>query len=138
MFLYTRINKKGLCLTLGILLSLINIINFWGTSVMIALGAVIAEVLWRKLDRNKFSTMLICFTTQIFAWFLGMLLPLTLMTQIYINNFQGYEEVYRGMADMIMGPMMLVYIATTIVGCVLGALVGKQILKKHFVKAGIV
>ncbi len=137
LFLYTRISKNGICLIFGILLALVNLINFWGTSVMIAVGGIVAEIIWRKLDKTKFSTMLICFAVQVFAWFVGMVLPLIIMTDIYVNTFVGYEEVYRGMADMIMGPMLAVYGGATIVGCVAGGFIGKAILRKHFIKAGI-
>ncbi len=138
MFLYTRINKNGACLSLGILMALSNLINFWVISVVILIGAIIAELLWKKLDKRKFSTMVICFTVQIVAWFIGMVLPLIIMTDTYVNTFVGYEEVYAGMANMIMGPMLAVYLATTIIGCVIGAFIGKAVMKKHFIKAGIV
>ncbi len=137
MFLYTRINKNGVCLIIGILMALSNLINFWAISVVILIGAIVAELLWRKLDKKKFSTMVICFTVQVVSWFAGMVLPLIIMTDVYVNTFVGFEEVYQGMADMIMGPMFLVYLATTAIGCVIGAFIGKAVLKKHFVKAGI-
>ncbi len=138
MFLYTRINKNGVALTLGILMALSNLINFWAISVVIFVGAVISELLWRKFNKKKFSTMVICFTVQIVAWFLGMVLPLIIMTDTYVNTFVGYEDIYRGMAEIVMGPMILVYLVTTIVGCIIGSFIGKAVIKKHFVKAGIV
>ncbi len=137
-FLYTRINKNGVCLSIGILMALSNLINFWAISLVIFIGAIIAEMLWRKLDKKKFSTMLICFTVQIVSWFAGMVLPLIIMTDTYVNTFVGYEEIYMGMADMIMGPMLIVYLVATIVGCIVGLFIGKAVMKKHFIKAGIV
>ncbi len=138
MFLYTRINKNGVCLTLGALMALSNLINFWAISVVILLGAIVAEIIWRAFDKKKFQTMVICFTVQIISWFIGMVLPLIIMTDTYVNTFVGFEDIYRGMADIIMGPMLAVYLATTVVGCVVGAFIGKAVMKKHFVKAGIV
>ncbi len=138
MFLYTRINKNGVPLSLGILMALSNLINFWAISVVILVGAIIAELIWRKLDKKKFATMVICFTIQIVAWFVGMILPLMIMTDTYVNTFVGYEEIYQGMADMIIGPMIVVYLTTTIVSCIVGSFVGKAVMKKHFIKAGIV
>ena len=138
MFLYARINKNGVALTLGILMALSNLINFWLISVAILIGAIITELIWRKLDKKKFSTMMLCFTVQIVAWFMGMVIPFFIMTETYINTFVGFEDVYRGMADMIIGPIFAVYLATTITGCIIGSFIGKAVLKKHFIKAGIV
>ncbi len=138
LFLYTRISKNGVCLTIGILMALANLTNFWAISIVIFIGAIAAEIVWRKLDKKKFSTMLICFSVQIVSWFIGMILPLIIMTDTYVNTFKGFEEIYKGMADMIMGPMLAVYLATTVIGCVVGGFIGKIVLKKHFVKAGIV
>ncbi len=105
-------------------MALSNLINFWAIFVVIFVGAVISELLWRKLDKKKFSTMVICFTVQIVAWFLGMVLPLIIMTDTYVNTFVGYEDIYRGMVEIVMGRMSLVYLVTLFLFA--SHLIGKQ------------
>ena len=49
----------------GLIWAAMQLMSFWGVAIVIAIGAVIAELLWDKLDRRKFSTMLLCFTVQV-------------------------------------------------------------------------
>ncbi len=137
LFIYTKINKNSVCFIIGTLIALANLTNFWLISLVIFIGGIVAELIWRKADKKKFSTMTICFCVQILAWFVGMVLPIVVMRETYINAFSGYEEIYAAMADFIVGPMLFVYIAATIIGCIIGAFIGKALLKKHFIKAGI-
>ncbi len=58
--------------------------------------------------------MIICFTVQIAAWFMGMVIPFFIMTETYINTFVGFEDVYKGMSDVIIGPMFAVYLCTIV------------------------
>ncbi len=138
LLLYTKVNKKGVVLLVGLILAALQLANFWAIAVVIALGAIIAEFFWRKLNRHKFSTMLICFTTQIIFWYLGMFLPLIFMKDMYIAALPAYEHLYSSVFDIIIGPMFFVGLAATVVGCTVGAFLGKLLLRKHFLKAGIV
>lgn len=112
--------------------------EFWGVALIIAVGAVIAELFWRKLDRHKFSTMLICFAVQVVFLYLGMTIPLIFMKDMYLAAVSAYADLYSTVFDMLIGPMFFVGLAATVVGCVVGAFLGKLLLKKHFQKAGIV
>ena len=57
--LFTKVNKKGVVLLFGLIWAAMQLMSFWGVAIVIAIGAVIAELLWDKLDRRKFSTMLL-------------------------------------------------------------------------------
>lgn len=61
MLLFTKVNKKGIVLLFGLIWAAMQLMSFWGVALVIAVGAVIAELFWRTLDRHKFSTMLLCF-----------------------------------------------------------------------------
>ena len=54
------------------------------------------------------------------------------------NIYCPYADLYSTVFDMLIGPMFFVGLAATVVGCVVGAFLGKLLLKKHFQKAGIV
>lgn len=138
MLLYTRVNKKNVVLFTGLLIALALMMIFWGVSLFIALGAVIAEIVWRKLDRKKFTTMMICFDIQIVFWYLGLTIPLILMKDIYLSSTPGYTELYSKFYELIVGPLFFVGLAAAITGPIIGSYLGKLILKKHFKKAGIV
>lgn len=138
LLLYTKVNKKGVVLLVGLIMAALQLMNFWGVSVFIALGAILAEVIWRKRSRLQFSTMLLCFTTQVTFWYLGLTVPLIFLKDLYLAALPGYEALYSGVFDLVVGPMFLVGLVATIAGCVAGAFLGKLLLKKHFLKAGIV
>lgn len=136
--LFTKVNKKGVVLLFGLIWAAMQLMSFWGAAIVIAIGAVIAELLWDKLDRRKFSTMLLCFTVQVIFLYLGMTLPLIFMKDMYLAAVSAYADLYSTVFDMLIGPMFFVGLAATVVGCIVGAFLGKLLLKKHFEKAGIV
>ena len=136
--LFTKVNKKGVVLLFGLIWAAMQLMSFWGVAIVIAIGAVIAELLWDKLDRRKFSTMLLCFTVQVIFLYLGMTLPLIFMKDMYVAAVSAYADLYSTVFDMLIGPMFFVGLAATVVGCIVGAFLGKLLLKKHFEKAGIV
>ena len=136
--LFTKVNKKGVVLLFGLIWAAMQLMSFWGVAIVIAIGAVIAELLWDKLDRRKFSTMLLCFTVQVIFLYLGMTLPLIFMKDMYLAAVTAYADLYSTVFDMLIGPMFFVGLAATVVGCIVGAFLGKLLLKKHFEKAGIV
>lgn len=136
--LFTKVNKKGVVLLFGLIWAAMQLMSFWGVAIVIAIGAVIAELLWDKLDRRKFSTMLLCFTVQMIFLYLGMTLPLIFMKDMYLAAVSAYADLYSTVFDMLIGPMFFVGLAATVVGCIVGAFLGKLLLKKHFEKAGIV
>ena len=138
MLLFTKVNKKGIVLLFGLIWAAMQLMSFWGVALIIAVGAVIAELFWRKLDRHKFSTMLICFAVQVVFLYLGMTIPLIFMKDMYLAAVSAYADLYSTVFDMLIGPMFFVGLAATVVGCVVGAFLGKLLLKKHFQKAGIV
>ena len=136
--LFTKVNKKGVVLLFGLIWAAMQLMSFWGVAIVIAIGAVIAELLWDKLDRRKFSTMLLCFTVQVIFLYLGMTLPLIFMKDMYLAAVSAYADLYSTVFDMLIGPMFFVGLAATVVGRIVGAFLGKLLLKKHFEKAGIV
>ena len=136
--LFTKVNKTGVVLLFGLIWAAMQLMSFWGVAIVIAIGAVIAELLWDKLDRRKFSTMLLCFTVQVIFLYLGMTLPLIFMKDMYLAAVSAYADLYSTVFDMLIGPMFFVGLAATVVGCIVGAFLGKLLLKKHFAKAGIV
>lgn len=138
MLLYSKVNKKGVVLLFSLVLAVMMLMNFWVISLVIALGGIVAEIVWRKLDRRKFSTMLICFTIQIVAWYLAQAVPLILLKDMYLAAIPAYAELYSGVYELLVGPMFFVGLAATVAGCIAGGFIGRFLLKKHFQKAGIV
>ncbi len=138
MLLFSKVNKKGVALLFGLILAVLQLMNFWAIALVLGIGAVVSELVWRKLDRHKFSTMLICFTIQIVFWYLAQALPLIFLKDMYLAAVPAYAELYSSVYELYVGPLFFAGLLATAIGCVLGGFIGKLLLKKHFEKAGIV
>ncbi len=138
MLFYTKVNKKWAKMIFGIVLALIQAVSFWPSSIFLVLGGIIAEIIWQKADKEKFGTLVACFTVQITAWYLGNYVPIILFAGAMSIISESYVEMYTAVRDFAAGPMFFVGLAAVVAGCILGAFIGKLLLKKHFIKAGIV
>lgn len=138
LLMYMKVNKKWVPLIFGIILAVMQIFNFWVTAVALLLGAVISEIIWQKGDRKSFKTMTICFTVQITAWYLGNFVPLIMMKNFDQFIAERYVEMFNAFREVVAGPLFFVGLLVVLVCCIIGAFIGRQLLKKHFEKAGIV
>ena len=139
MLYLSKVNKKGAVLAFGLLWAAMQLANFWGIALVIAICAVISEIIWRKLDRKKFTTMMICFIILVLSFFLGLSVPLMIFKDMYLSSIPEYAaELYGQVYELCVSPMYFAGIGATIAGAVAGSFIGKLILRKHFQKAGII
>ena len=73
-------------------------------------------------------------------WFIGNYIPLYLTRESYFADLvSGYGQEYVDtLRAYTPGWMFLVLLAACFIGGLIGAALGKAVLKKHFVRAGIV
>ena len=126
MLMYAKVNKRGVVLISGVLVGLLVGMSFWLTGLVIALGALAGEVIWNVANRKRFATMAASFTSIMVGWYLGAFAPLVLMKDFFLSVF-----------DIVAGPLFFVCLGVTALGGVLGSLLGRAVLKKHFERAGI-
>lgn len=139
--LCTKVNKPGVVFIYTALVGIVQIMNFWITGLIIIVGAVIVEIVWRKLDRKKFSTIAICHILVVVTMYLGLTLPLMILSRDFINQIPEYgRELFYNIYDLlqVQGYLFFLGLLSCVVGSIIGALLGKVLLKKHFIKAGIV
>lgn len=137
MLTYVRINKKWVPLILGVLMGALQIFNLWITALAILVGGIVSEFIWQKRERN-FKTMTLCFSVQITSWYLGMFLPLILISNVEAMIAENYVAFILKIKEAVVGPMFFIGLGTVIVCTVIGAFIGRLLLKKHFEKAGLV
>ncbi len=138
LLLYTKVNKKGVPITFSIIVALVMLTYHWVLSLIVTIGGIIAETIWRKMDRKSTKTMGIVFTVQILFWQLGSTLPLFFMLDAMKANAQDYVELFESISKVISPTLEIIAILTLLLGCFIGVFIGKKLLKKHFEKAGIV
>jgi energy-coupling factor transport system substrate-specific component len=142
-YLRTKIRKPFAILVQGILFALCTFIlgSGWFIALGILVGAILAELIagagkyksfkWNAVGYAAFA---VCLNAGAFI--------LILLAPAYYYEFgigSGMDAGYmENQIDVMSGSLLLLTSALSIVGAVLGMLLGRAVLKKHFVKAGII
>ena len=141
MLLLAKVPKKGAGLILGIVFCLIMVLmgHWWPSTLVVALFALIAEIVSIVIGKKRFTGMLLAFVIYMVGFPVAAFAPLVWFKDAYLSAYPAETAAYyEGVAELLGGGMFWLIILATAVGGVVGAFVGKAVLKKHFVKAGIV
>lgn len=141
MLYLTKVKKFGMVSLTGIVLGLLNLIM--GSGVLVFIAGVIFGVLSDMVLRaGKYQSWKCTFIGNgIFSlWIMGYVSRMFLTRDAFFSSLvSSYGQEY---VDTLMsytpGWMFPVLFIVTFIGGILGALLGKAVLKKHFEKAGIV
>ena len=120
------------------LVALMQFMNFWITGVIQIIGACLVVLIYVKLDRTKFSTLVLSYTSMIVCMYLGGTLPVILFKDMFFKAIPAYAELYTEVYNILTAYMFIGGLIAAIICAVLGAFLGKVLLKKHFEKSGIV
>ena len=136
-----KVRKRGTYFVCGLIMSVVGLIGgriF--TTVGCSAGGVIAELLVG--DYTKVRRIILAYCSYAVAVALGIYLPAFMMGAEYIAKMGAKRGMTLETAQSYMGlytpTMLAIVIAANIVGALAGALIGRKVLKKHFIKAGLV
>ena len=136
-----KVRKRGTYFVCGLIMSVVGLIGgriF--TTVGCIAGGVIAELLVG--DYTKVRRIILAYCSYAVAVALGIYLPAFMMGVEYIAKMGAKRGMTLETAQSYMGlytpTMLVIVIAANIVGALAGALIGRKVLKKHFIKAGLV
>lgn len=136
-----KVRKRGAYFVCGLIMSVVGLIGgriF--TTVGCIAGGVIAELLVG--DYTKVRRIILAYCSYAIAVALGIYLPAFMMGAEYIAKMGAKRGMTLETAQSYMGlytpTMLAIVIAANIVGALAGALIGRKVLKKHFIKAGLV
>jgi energy-coupling factor transport system substrate-specific component len=142
-YLRAKAPKPIATLIQGILFAVIVFImgSGWFVSTGVFAGAVLAELFARigayksfKWNAVGYAAFAVCLNLGLFG--------IILFARDYYYNFcieSGMATEYmEALIDFVTGPLLALSCALAVVGAVVGMLLGRVLLKKHFVKAGIV
>lgn len=141
MLFVTRVKKFGMVTMLSILSGLLmglTGMGYWGVPVGIVFGLLGDLIMKSGGYKSASKTILGYAVTSL--WMVGTYIPMYFMVEQSYADFAasfGDEYATKVMSVMPMWSIILV-IASIFVCALLGGLLGKAVLKKHFVKAGIV
>ena len=141
MLFLTKVKKFGMVTIFGTLLGILMFAT-GHTWVPLATGFVFglfADLIF-KAGQYKSTKNTVVGYGVFSIWAMGAMLPMWLMRESYFNyisNNMG-EDYTNAVLAMTPDWMALVVVATAFVAGIIGAFLGKAVLKKHFQRAGIV
>ncbi len=138
MLLYSKVPKKGVVLISGLIIALPQLMNNWLIPAIMAGIYVINELIWDVGDRRRFSKMVVAFTILMSGWAIASFAPILLMKDSYIAQFGDRAAYFQEAYNALAGPVGIGVLIAVIIASVVGAYLGRAVLRKHFQKAGIV
>lgn len=140
MLFYTKTKKFGMITIMGIIVGVffcITGMGIWPLVFGVVLG-LLADLIAKSGGYKSFTKTLLSYGVLCDILF-GNYLPLFIDRESYFASREKFGQEYVDTLGSIMQNWMIpVLIIAAFVFGVLGALLGKALLKKHFVKAGIV
>ena len=140
MLFMTRVDKFGMISLMGIVISIL--IFLVGMSYLTVITgiifAILGDIVIKTGDYKDFKK--IALGTGVFSlWSFGGFLPLWIMRDAYqLQMAQGYgEEFAATVFSLVPEWSIIAYVIMIVVGGIIGAYLGRAMLKKHFERAGI-
>lgn len=140
---FSRVKKFGMVTIMSVLLGLIVFVMGYGPIALgVAVGCgLLADLLLKAGGWKSWKYMLGAYVV-LSLWPVGTLLPIVMMGSAYFEGFRAamgdtYVDESIAILQMISGWLIPVCVLLTAVAAVMGAYLGKAVLKKHFVRAGI-
>lgn len=139
MLFLTKVKKFGMILIMSIIMGILMLLTGMGYYALIVgtISGLIAEWIYRSGNyKSAFKAVL---TSGIFSiWVWGNYIPLFTDIEGYFSTRQDYGQEYIDTLTKLMPTWMCPALLIACVVCgIIGGLLGKSILKKHFIKAGI-
>lgn len=140
MLFITRVKKFGMVTLMAVLSGLLmgfTGMGYWGVPMGLIFG-LIADFIMKSGEYRSSGKILIGY--GIFSlWMVGTYIPMYFMVEQSRADFAaGFGEEYADKVMSVMPMWSIVFVIAGIFVCaILGGLIGKALLKKHFVKAGI-
>ncbi|MBQ7919028.1 MAG: MptD family putative ECF transporter S component [Lachnospiraceae bacterium] len=139
MLFLTKVKKPGMIFIMSVIMGVVMFATgmTWMPIPFSVVTGIIAEIVYRSGNYSSMKAAVL--TCGIFPmWACGNYLPLFVQREQYFAERASYGQEYAD-AVMRMTPnwMFFVLLIMTFVCGIMGGLIGKKLLKKHFVKAGI-
>lgn len=140
MLFLTKVKKFGMILIMSLLMGLLMLLTGMGYYALLVatVSGLLAELIYRR--KNYQSSTMAVLTSGVFSiWIWGNYIPLFINIEGYFATRQDYGESYINALTALMPPWMCpALLIAAILSGLIGGLLGRAVLKKHFIKAGIV
>ena len=139
MLFLTRVRKFGMIWIMSIIMGILMLLTgmSWPPLAISAVTGLLAELVYKSGNYQSASSAVL--TNGVFSlWIGGNYLPLFFAAEKYWSTRQNFGQDYIDAVTKLMPTWMcpVTFIAAFICG-IIGGLLGKALMKKHFEKAGI-
>jgi energy-coupling factor transport system substrate-specific component len=139
MLFLTKVKKPGMILIMSLLMGILMLLTGMGYyAIPVGLvSGIIAELIYRS-GKYKSASKAVLTYGMFSVWMWGNFIPLFFMPEQYFSTRQDFGQEYIDTLTSLLPPFMFpVLLVCTIAFGIVGGLVGRAVLKKHFIKAGI-
>ncbi len=140
--LMIKVAKKGTLLVSGVLQAVILFLlsGSWTFVFAILSATLVGEcIVWGAYKNLHKVT--VSYVVLICGYALGSFAPIVFFTEAWRTDSvaSGYDASYvNAFVEILNGPVLLGVLAVSALGALLGAVLGRKMLRKHFVKAGVI
>lgn len=140
MLYLTRVKKFGMVFIMGLVLGILMLVTgmgYWAILTGFAFG-LLADLILRSGNYRSARKSILGY--GVFSmWVTGNFIPMFVQRESYFSSLAtGYGEEYtQALAQVVPEWSLLLFFVGSFVAGILGGLIGKAILKKHFMRAGI-
>lgn len=143
MLLLAKVPKKGVLTICGVIQAILFLVvgAFWFTPVALVIGGVVCDFLIMGRKEITAQSMITAYTIFSGIFTFGAIGPIKFLQAAFVAATirNGISQEYiDGLIRMTSVPMLAVIVASGLVAGFLGGLLGQRMLKKHFIKAGLV
>ncbi|MCR4792993.1 MAG: MptD family putative ECF transporter S component [Lachnospiraceae bacterium] len=143
MLLLAKVPKFGALSIAGVIQGLLTFLvgAFWTVGAGLIVGALFADLLFIGLGEISTKKMITAYAVFSGIFTFGAISPMKIFREAYMDLTlsNGISQEYvDGLIKMTEWPMLTVIIITGFVCGFIGGIIGLNVLKKHFVKAGLV
>lgn len=139
MLFLTKVKKFGMILIMSIIMGIMMALTGMGLYALpvAVASALIAELIWKRANYSRAgSSVVVCGFFNIWMW--GNFIPLFTNPAGYFSTRTEFGADYEAALTALLPPWMFPTLLITCFVCgVIGGLLGRSLLKKHFAKAGI-
>ncbi|MBR4356419.1 MAG: MptD family putative ECF transporter S component [Butyrivibrio sp.] len=143
MLLLAKVPKFGALSIAGVIQGLLSFLvgAFWTVGTGLIVGALLADFL--IIGKREITTGKMIAAYSVFSGILtfGAIAPMNILRDAFMQTTlrNGLSQEYvDGLINMTQWPMLTVIIIAGFIGGLVGGFIGLKVLKKHFVKAGLV
>ncbi len=143
MLLLAKVPKFGALSIAGVIQGLLSFLvgAFWTVGTGLIVGALLADFL--IIGKREITTGKMIAAYSVFSgiFTFGAIAPMNILRDAFMQTTlrNGLSQEYvDGLINMTQWPMLTVIIIAGFIGGLVGGFIGLKVLKKHFIKAGLV